>query len=584
MQAPMKAAGSATIRSDLGGWRGGGWRGGGWRLGGQLMAAMALLVGLLFALTSGADAAPTPTFETPTPGGIISGDVVRVELDHAGLNVQSGWLFAGSQVGASDYMRRHTASADVSWLTDMPAGQGAIHVTYHYKVDGQWANIKTTYQRGGVPTFTAPAPGSVVGSTATVTVDQQNLPMASGWLFIGTSPRSSDVVRKHMGSGNTASVAGLPNDGSTIHGTYLYLVAGRWSLVETTWQAGSLSSRLAAVTNLRVTDQTSTSITMEWDADNDARRQSFDFFVNNSWVTWTTDEDARSHTFTGLAPGTSYQLGVTAVGDPNGNWANQHYSPRITIPGATDAAGEQVVWEDNFNTLDLGEWKVEHSTYGDGNNEMQCYRPRNVWVADGKLVLRAVDETYTCPNGSTRVVTSGMVRSTQARFSPGQAIEFRVKLTPDDSNNQGGLWPAVWASGWTGEGWPLGGELDWLEVMTAVNPKRSIYSAHFKNTNNQNDKKGKEHFGAQNFSANWHTIRFDYGTNGVLEWRLDGEVVNTITDLPTLQGYPAPFNSTIDEIKINLALGGNPGPLDLRALGDDGATFEVDWIRILQVE
>lgn len=49
---------------------------------------------------------------------------------------------------------------------------------------------------------------------------------------------------------------------------------------------------------------------------------------------------------------------------------------------------------------------------------------------------------------------------------------------------------------------------------------------------------------------------------------------------PTGQGYPAPFNQPVKEIKINLALGGNPGPLAPGAVGSKGATFEVDYIRI----
>ncbi len=53
------------------------------------------------------------------------------------------------------------------------------------------------------------------------------------------------------------------------------------------------------------------------------------------------------------------------------------------------------------------------------------------------------------------------------------------KLTPADPDDQAGLWPAVWASSWTGDRWPRGGEMDWLEVMTAENPRRSMHSIHY---------------------------------------------------------------------------------------------------------
>lgn len=261
--------------------------------------------------------------------------------------------------------------------------------------------------------------------------------------------------------------------------------------------------------------------------------------------------------------------------------------PTTTRPPTSTTApppAGKIVWQDNFDQLNTQQWSLEHSTYGDGNNELQCYRPENVSVRDGKLVLRAVSETYTCPKGDTRQVTSGMVRSKGATFSPGQSIEFRVKLTPADPNKQGGLWPAVWSSGWGGGGWPAGGELDYIEVMTAENPKRVMSSMHYSGPDGKHKHQNKGATLSENFSAAWHIIRFDYGHNGELVWWLDGKESFRVNSADTIQGYPAPFDQSINEIKINLALGGSPGPLDPGALGtgQPGATFEVDYIRIIQ--
>ncbi len=242
-----------------------------------------------------------------------------------------------------------------------------------------------------------------------------------------------------------------------------------------------------------------------------------------------------------------------------------------------------MIWEENFNSLDTSRWKLEHSTYGDGNNELQCYRPENVSVANGKLTLRAVTETYTCPNGSTRSVTSGMVRSRGVTFSPGQAIEFRVKLNPADPDDQSGLWPAVWSSGWAGGGWPTAGELDYLEVMTAENPNRAMFSMHYADPSGNHKLQNKGVIGSQYFSNAWHTIKFEYGRNGNLVWYLNGVEAFRVEGASTLQGYPAPFDQSIGEIKINLALGGRPGPLSSGAVGSQGASFEVDFIRILEI-
>ena len=257
--------------------------------------------------------------------------------------------------------------------------------------------------------------------------------------------------------------------------------------------------------------------------------------------------------------------------------------PPTTQPPTTSGPTGQLVWSDEFNSLDTSRWAVEHSTYGDGNNELQCYRPENVSVVNGKLVLRAVTETYTCPNGSTRSVTSGMIRSRGVSLTPGHAIEFRVKLTPANESDQGGLWPAVWASGWGGGGWPRGGEVDFLEVMTANDPTRSIYSIHYQRPNGSHGVSNRPVFGSQNFSASWHTVRFHYGHGGALAWYLDGAPVFSVNAADTIQGYPSPFDQAIGEIKINLALGGRPGPLSPNAVGSAGATFEMDYIRVFRL-
>jgi beta-glucanase (GH16 family) len=260
-------------------------------------------------------------------------------------------------------------------------------------------------------------------------------------------------------------------------------------------------------------------------------------------------------------------------------------TPTPTAATAPTAAGGggQLVWAEEFDVLDPARWAVEHSTYGDGNGELQCYRPRNVSVAGGKLVLRAVTETYTCPNGSTRQLTSGMVRSRGLTLAPGQAIEVRVKLTPADESDQGGLWPAVWASSWAPGGWPRGGELDVLEVMTANDPARSIYSIHFARPDGSHGVVNRPVYGDRTFSADWHTVRFDYGHGGRLAWYLDGRLVHSVAAADTIQGYPAPFDQSIEEIKINLALGGRPGPLSPNAVGTTGATFEIDYVRVFRL-
>ena len=294
----------------------------------------------------------------------------------------------------------------------------------------------------------------------------------------------------------------------------------------------------------------------------------------------TTDASQRpttSSTTSTTASTTSSSSTTTTEATTSTTGSTTTSTTTTTVPTTPPPNERTLVFEENFNSLSPSRWKTEHSTYGDGNNELQCYTPQQVSVANGSLVLTAEKRTETCPNGSTRDVTSGMVRSNGLTFSPGQSIEWRVKLTPTDSANQAGLWPAFWSSGWAGGGWPNGGEWDGFEVMTARNPKRSVFSIHYAKPDGSHGKTGKEVVAGANFSDSWHTFRFDYGTDGVLVWFMDGTEVQRVTNAPTAQGWPAPFDQAMTELKINLALGGNPGALDERALP---ATYQVDYIRI----
>lgn len=347
------------------------------------------------------------------------------------------------------------------------------------------------------------------------------------------------------------------------------------------------------MTNLHVVQVTSDSVEIGWDLPVDPKRVSFDVFVNDSYKSWIASPTVTSFVFHGLDPDTNYTFGITAVGDPSQPFEDQHYSPRARVNGTTinsvvspsPANGRTLVWGDDFNSFDSSVWSKEYSTYGDGNNELQCYRPENVSVTNGKLVLSAVEETYTCASGFTRHVTSGMVRSQGVRFEPGQTIEFRIKLNPVNRDEQSGLFPAVWASSWNGGGWPTGGEFDFFEYFGRT--EQANAAIHYSNESTRTH----EHMSTQinyteqtKFSDDWHVVEFTWGE--YLTWKMDGVVTSSLL-ASGVPAYDNPFLDTshdVTQLKINFALGGDwTGPLDNGAIDPYGnTTFEMDYIRIYE--
>ena len=104
--------------------------------------------------------------------------------------------------------------------------------------------------------------------------------------------------------------------------------------------------------------------------------------------------------------------------------------------------GWDLVWNDEFTgtNIDLTKWEHEVNGQGGGNNELQYYTDRelNSLIDDGKLVIRALKETYTGPDG-TREYTSARLRTKNKGDWKYGRLEIRAKLPLGQ-----GLWPAIW--------------------------------------------------------------------------------------------------------------------------------------------
>ena len=141
------------------------------------------------------------------------------------------------------------------------------------------------------------------------------------------------------------------------------------------------------------------------------------------------------------------------------------FSQNPTAPQTSN--GWKLVWSDEFNgpngsSVDRTKWVVETGGDGWGNQELEYYtdRSENVSVHDGDLLIRALAEKYTGPDGvqrnytSARLKTFGKFSQTYGRF------EARIKIPYGQ-----GMWPAFWMLGDDIDkaGWPACGEIDIME-------------------------------------------------------------------------------------------------------------------------
>jgi beta-glucanase (GH16 family) len=223
----------------------------------------------------------------------------------------------------------------------------------------------------------------------------------------------------------------------------------------------------------------------------------------------------------------------------------------------------QLSWSDEFNgpngsSPDPAKWSFDIGGSGYGNNELESYtnRPANVQQKNGNLVITALKEDYTGPDG-LRHYTSGRIR-TQGHFSQAYGrFEASIQLPLGK-----GIWPAFWLLGddVATAGWPRCGEIDILETIGA--PSTMYSTLHGPGYSGANGISAKYQLPAgEAVNTGFHIYAVEWAPNDI-KFYLDDHLIveRSPTNLPpgTTWVYDHPFF-----IILNLATGGNwPGNPD----------------------
>jgi beta-glucanase (GH16 family) len=242
--------------------------------------------------------------------------------------------------------------------------------------------------------------------------------------------------------------------------------------------------------------------------------------------------------------------------------------------------GYQLVWSDEFDyegVPDPAKWNYDLGNHQWANRELQAYtnRPGNVYVKDGKLVIKAQKEKdgereYT----STRLITYGKQSWQYGLF------EFRVKLPKGK-----GSWPAVWMlsdSIKTGTPWPACGEIDIIE-HTGAHENQLFFSLHSEGHNHRRKdaKQYTEFYDFVGVCEEYHDYSMEW-TSEYVEFYVDGKSTcryNKSDDQEDQSEVSWPFDQPFYLI-FNIAVGGAlGGDVDEASLPYQ---MEVDYVRVYQ--
>jgi len=249
-------------------------------------------------------------------------------------------------------------------------------------------------------------------------------------------------------------------------------------------------------------------------------------------------------------------------------------SPPSSSPGT-------LVWSDEFNgpdgsAPDSSKWVLETGGGGWGNNELEYYtaRGQNASVHDGNLVITAVKEKYTGPDGVTRDYTSARLK-TLGKFAQAYGrFEARIKIPRGQ-----GIWPAFWMLGNDIDkaGWPTCGEID---IMENIGKEPSTVHGTIHGPGYSGDKGIGDPFSlpaGDLFADEFHIYAVEWEPEAI-RFYVDDHLYSTRTpaDLPkgTKWVYDHPFF-----LLLNVAVGGSwPGNPD--ATSTYPQTMLVDYVRI----
>ncbi len=248
------------------------------------------------------------------------------------------------------------------------------------------------------------------------------------------------------------------------------------------------------------------------------------------------------------------------------------------------------VWCDEFNgtgAVDSTKWRHVTGGGGFGNEELEYYtsRSQNATIANGKLIITALKESYGgMQYTSAKIWTQGVIN-----FKYGK-IELRAKLPTGR-----GTWPAFWMMPQTSKygAWPRSGEIDIMEHV-GYDPNVVLGTLHTERYYGTNGRGGNTDSLLQSGDLASIDVQNEFHTysivweEGKIEWYFDDLLFGSVSYDPAESDsrlYEPSVDWPFDQpfyLIINLAVGGTWGG----AQGVDDTCFpttlEVDYVRIYQ--
>ncbi|HET7107611.1 MAG TPA: glycoside hydrolase family 16 protein [Candidatus Acidoferrum sp.] len=239
-----------------------------------------------------------------------------------------------------------------------------------------------------------------------------------------------------------------------------------------------------------------------------------------------------------------------------------------------------LTWSDEFDAPDGSapdpkKWTEETGGGGWGNNELEYYTARriNSYVEHGNLVIAALQEKFTGPDGVTRDYTSARLKTEKLFTQKYGKFEARIRIPKGQ-----GLWPAFWMLGddIPAKGWPACGEIDIMENI-GREPAKVYGTIHGPGYSGDKSLGALYAFPSGNAADDFHVFAVEWEPNEI-RFYVDGHLYETRTPADLPAGARWAFDHPFFLI-LNVAVGGGwPGNPD--ASTKFPQQMLVDYVRV----
>ncbi len=174
---------------------------------------------------------------SPVPNSTLTGSNATFTWN-ADPNAAAYWIDVGSTAGGHDiYSSGNLGNVLTATVSGLPTDGSTIYVTLYSLDGGQWLNNEYTYTafdpNSGLAVMQTPVPNSILSGSSVAFTWSAGTSASAYWIDAGSTVGAHDYYSSgNLGNVLTATVNGLPMDGSTVYVTL-------YSLIDASWQSNA---------------------------------------------------------------------------------------------------------------------------------------------------------------------------------------------------------------------------------------------------------------------------------------------------------------------------------------------------------